>query len=560
MRRLMLSSLCLALAALATAPVVADRLAEPIAVEGGTVSGVPAWGFDVREFRGIPFAAPPVGNLRWKPPQPVVPWHGVKSAQYFAPPCMQQEQPLNGGSWNKHPVPFSEDCLYLNVWTPANTPTAKLPVVIWFYGGGGTLGYGGDWRYDGSALAKKGVIVVNPNYRVNVFGWLAHPELTAESPNHASGNYGALDQVAAIKWVKNNIAAFGGDPDKITIWGQSGGSRSVNWLVASPLAKGLFRAAIAQSHTVFGRMSTLKDAEKNGVEWAKATGKTSLADLRALSSQQVFDAFRQRGAGLNGTIVDGWFLPTDVYTIFKEGRQNDVALITGATNDEGGAIASAGDDEAGGGGGRGGGRGAPESTEPVAPGARGGGRGGAPDTLVAYKAWAERTLGANAAAFLKLYPATTDAQAKVAYHDANRDANFSGHRLWATLQSATGTQPTYMYLFSQVPPFPASNGNAPISYRGAVHFADMVYAFNTLRNWDYPWTAADRRVAESMTTYWTNFVKTMNPNGGGLTTWHAYNPKNELMLNIDDLNTVQKINAARMNFIVGLQEASRIKR
>lgn len=175
MRRTLVSVALVVAAGMAAAPVIADRLAEPIKVEGGLVSGVPAFGFDVREFRGIPFAAPPVENLRWRPPQPVVAWQGVKSSQYFAPPCMQQEQPLNGGSWNKHPVPFSEDCLYLNIWTPANTPTAKLPVVIWFYGGGGTVGYGGDWRYDGSTLAKKGVIVVNPNYRVNVFGWLAHP-------------------------------------------------------------------------------------------------------------------------------------------------------------------------------------------------------------------------------------------------------------------------------------------------------------------------------------------------------------------------------------------------
>jgi para-nitrobenzyl esterase len=538
----------------------ADRLAEPIKVDGGLVSGVPAWAFDVREFRGIPFAAPPVGNLRWRPPQPVVPWQGVKSAQYLPPPCMQQEQPLNGGSWNKHPVPFSEDCLYLNVWTPANTPTAKLPVVIFFYGGGGTLGYGGDWRYDGSTLAKKGVIVVTPNYRVNVFGWLAHPELTAESPNHASGNYGALDQIAAIKWVKQNIGGFGGDPDKITIWGQSGGARSVNWLVATPLAKGLFRGAIAQSHTVFGRMSTLRDAEQNGVEWAKGTGKTSLAELRALPADQVFAAFQKRGTGLNGAIVDGWVLPTDIYTIFKDGKQNDVALITGATNDEGGAIAAAGDDE--GGGGRGGGRGAPESTEPAAPaGARGGGRGGgAPETLAAYTAWAQRTLGANAAALLKLYPAKTDAEAKRAYHDANRDGNFAGHRLWATLQAQTGRQPSYMYLFSRIPPYPVGNGNAPTPYRGAVHFADMVYAFNNLRNWDYPWTATDHKVADTMTSYWTNFVKTLDPNGAGLTRWPVYNPKDEVMLNIGDVNVVQRINTARMNFIVGLQEAGRTRR
>jgi para-nitrobenzyl esterase len=557
MKRAMVSLGLIVIAAITAVSVMAG-LGEPIKIEGGMVLGVPAWGFDVREFRGIPFAAPPVGNLRWRPPQPVIPWQGTKSAQTFGPPCMQQEQPLNGGSWNKHQLPFSEDCLYLNVWTPAVAATDKLPVLVWFYGGGGTLGYAGDPRYDGSALAKKGVVVVSANYRVNVFGWLAHPELTAESPNRASGNYGALDQLAAVKWVKNNIAGFGGDPDKITIWGQSGGSRSVNWLVASPLTKGLFRGAIAQSHTVFGRMSTLKEAEQNGVEFAKVAGKNSLADLRAASSQEIFDAFRKRGTGLNGTVVDGWFLPTDVHTIFAEGKQNDVALITGATNDEGGSIGSGGEQASGAAArARGGARGTPERTIPAGEargGGRGGGRGaGTPDTLAAYTAWAEGTFGTKAAEFLKLYPAKNDAEAKQAYHDAYRDGNFAGHRMWAKMQSATGKQPVYVYLFSHIPPYPVGNGNSPTPYRGAVHFADMVYAFNYLRGWDYPWTDIDRKVAESMTTYWTNFVKNLNPNGAGLTNWPAYNPKDEMMLNIGDTNKVEKINTPRMDFINGLQ-------
>jgi para-nitrobenzyl esterase len=277
----------------------------------------------------------------------------------------------------------------------------------------------------------------------------------------------------------------------------------------------------------------------------------------------VFDAFRQRGTLLNGAVVDGWFLPTDVYTIFAEGKQNDVALLTGATNDEGGGIAGQGGGA--GGGARGGGRGAPESTAPAPAaagrGEGGGGRGGgAPDTLAAYTAWAERTFGPRAAEFLGLYPAKTDAEAKLAYHDAYRDGNFAGHRLWARLQSATGKQPVYMYLFSHIPPYPIGNGNAPIPYRGAVHFADMVYAFDYLRGWDYPWTDTDRKVAASMTTYWTNFVKNLDPNGAGLTPWPVYDPKDERMLNIGDTNTVEQINTPRMDFITGLQQAGRSTR
>jgi len=466
---------------------------------------------------------------------------------------MQQEQPLNGGSWNRHVLPFSEDCLYLNVWTPAVSSTEKLPVMIWIYGGGGVLGYAGDPRYDASMVAKKGVVVVSMNYRVNVFGWLAHPELTGESAQHSSGNYGSLDQLAALKWVKNNIAGFGGDPDKITLWGQSGGSRSVNFLIASPLARGLARAAIAQSHTSFGRMTPLKEAEQNGVAFMNAAGKTTLAELRAMSSDDVFKVFQQHSGGLSGAVVDGWFLPTDIYTIYTQGKQNDVALITGATNDEGGSL-SGGDE--------------PAPASPAAAGAaraggagRGGGRGGgSPDTLAAYLAWARRTLGSNADAFLKLYPAATDADARQAYHDANRDFNFAGHRTWAKLQTTTGKQPAFMYMFSHIPPFKEGNGNSPTPLRGAVHFSDMVFAFNNLRMWDYDWTDTDRKVADAMTTYWTNFAKTLNPNGGGLPNWTAYDPKSESWMNIGDALRMEKFNTPRMEFITGVQEANRVKR
>jgi para-nitrobenzyl esterase len=544
-------TLTVAAMALAMAAPVTAIFPEPIKVEGGLISGVPAFGWGVREFRGIPFAAPPIGNLRWRAPQPVVPWEGVRSMQTFGPPCMQQEQPLNGLSWNRHVLPFSEDCLYLNVWTPATSPAERLPVLIWIYGGGGVLGYAGDPRYDGSMLAKKGVVVVSMSYRVNVFGWLAHPELTKESPNHASGNYGSLDQLAAVTWVRHNIAAFGGDPDKLTVWGQSGGSRSVNFLIASPLARGLARAAIAHSHTSFGRMATLQEAEQNGLAFMKAAGKSSLAELRAMSSEEVFKVFQANAGGLSGAIVDGWFLPTDIYTIYAQGKQNDVALMTGATNDEGGSLSVSDEGAAGRGGGRGRG----------GEGGGGGGRGGgAPDTVAAYTAWAQRTLGSRAAEFLTLYPATTDAEARQAYHDATRDFNFAGHRTWARMQSATGKQPVFMYLFSHRPPFKEGNGNSPTPLATAAHNSDMVFTFNNLRLWDYDWTDTDRKVADSMGTYWTNFVKTLNPNGAGLPAWTAYNPKNEMMLNIGDTLRMEKISTPRMDFITGIQEGARVRR
>jgi para-nitrobenzyl esterase len=526
---------------------------EPIKVEGGSITGIPAWGWGVREYRAIPYAAPPVGNLRFRPPQPVVPWQGVRAAQQFAAPCMQEIQPVNGPSWNRSAVAPCEDCLFLNVWTPAGSASERLPVMVWIYGGGGIFGSSSDPRYDGSVLAKKGVVVVSMNYRVNLFGWFSHPELTKESPNHASGNYGALDQLAAIRWVKNNIAQFGGDPNKITVFGQSGGSRSVNFLAASPLAKGLFRGAIAQSHTSFGRMTTLKEAEANGENFVKAAGKASIAELRAMSAEDLFAVFQKNSAGWNGAIVDGWFLPDDIYTIYSQGKQNDVALLTGGTNDEGGNLP----------GGSGGAPGAAEGGERggrapvVIEGGERGGRGSTPDTIATYTAWVKRTLGARAEEFLKAYPAKTDAEAKKAYHDVYRDVNFAGHRTWAKLQAVTGKSPAYVYNFSHIPPNPPGNGNNPSPYAGAVHFTDVPYVFNNLRMWDYPWTEMDRKVADTVSSYWTNFAKVLNPNGGQLPNWSVYDPKDERWMNLGDIAKMEKLNSAGLDIIAAIQEQSR---
>ncbi|MDE3198930.1 MAG: carboxylesterase family protein [Acidobacteriota bacterium] len=527
----------IAIAALAALPLLAG-IQEPIKTEGGLITGTPGWGWGVREYLGIPFAAPPVGELRWKAPQPVVPWQGVRAADRFSPACMQRQYSANSSSWNRGLIVTGEDCLYLNVWTPAASASEKLPVMVWIYGGGGVNGSAAEPIYDGNETAKKGVVVVSMNYRVGVFGWMAHPELTKESAHRASGNYGSLDQLAAIKWVKNNIAAFGGDPGKVTIWGESGGSRSVNFLAASPLLKGLARAAIAESHTSFGRMTTLAEAEANGMTFMKAAGKTSLAGLRALSSEEVLDAYGKSGVTMNAAIVDGWFLPDDIYTIYSHGRQNDLALLTGGTNDEGGNLVAIG-----------------------APGtASGGGRGrgaGTPDTLAKYTAWARSTFGAKADTLLKLYPASDDAGAAKAYHDVYRDINYAGHRTWAKLQATTGKAPAYLYVFSQIPPRPAGNGNNPPAGRGATHFSEVIYVFNNLRMKDYPWTATDRKVADTLSTYWTNFAKNMNPNGSGLVNWPAYDPKDERWLNIGGSVSPEKFNSAGIDFIASVQEELR---
>ncbi len=405
---------------------------EPIRVEGGLVNGTPGWGWNVREFRGIPYAAPPVGNLRWRPPQPVIGWRGVRAADRFAPACIQAQRDRSQRDWNEGMLRTSEDCLYLNVWTPADSASERLPVMIYIHGGGGVQGAASEPRYDGNAMAKKGVVVVSMNYRLNAFGWLAHPELSGESPHHSSGNYGSLDQLAAIRWVRNNISQFGGDSTRITIWGQSAGSRSVNILVASPLAKGLFRSAIAHSHAAFGSMADLSSAEAAGVKFAETAGARSLADLRAMPAEAILAAARENRYRMSGAIVDGWFLPQDVHDTFASGKQNDVALITGITNDEGLALGGAGS----------------------AP----------PATLEAYRSMAAAVFGDEAGKFLKLFPARTDAEVKRAYHDASRDALLAGHRTWARLQTATGKSKVYLYLFSHVPPNPSGNGNSTPAY------------------------------------------------------------------------------------------------
>jgi para-nitrobenzyl esterase len=307
---------------------------DTIKVDGGMISGVMNATDDVHEFKGIPFAAPPVGKLRWKAPRPVIPWKGVKVCDRFGPSPMQKD-PVPFGMWSAEWLipkePISEDCLYLNVWTGAMDPKERRPVLLWIYGGGFVSGGSAVSIYDGEAMAKKGVVVVSCNYRVGIFGFFAHPELTAESPHNASGNNGLLDQIAALQWVKKNIAAFGGDPENVTIDGQSAGSESVNCLVASPLARNLFQKAIGESGAVFTSKSpSLQRAEENGEKLLQLLQVDGISDLRAMPADELL----RRAWGSREPIVDGYVLPEAIADIFKEGKENNVALLTGWNQDE----------------------------------------------------------------------------------------------------------------------------------------------------------------------------------------------------------------------------------
>lgn len=459
-------------------------LFETVKVDGGLIAGTVNTGGDVHVFKGIPFAAPPVGNLRWKEPQSVTPWNGIKKCDAFGASPMQGA-PNPFGPWSAEYLipkePISEDCLYLNVWTGAKKANDKKPVIVWIYGGGFASGGTGCAIYDGEAMAKKGVIFVSVNYRVGIFGFFAHPELTKESPHNASGNYGLMDQVAGLQWVQKNIAAFGGDPNNVTVAGQSAGSMSVNCLVASPLCKGLFKHAIAESGASFlsGIMrstTTLKQAEDDGVK----TG-ASLADLRSMSAADLM----KKQQSVRGVIVDGYVLPQSIADIFAAGKQNDVALLTGWNEDDGVIFGKA-------------------------------------KTAEEFKKQAEQQYGTDASKFLALYSANTDDEAAAAQGHSSRDMIFGiQNYTWANVQAAKSKYKVYLYHFTRRLP---ATGEY-VKY-GAFHTGEVAYAYDNLSFVNRcPWQPVDHQLATVMSSFWTNFATTGNPNGKGLPEWPAYNTK-----------------------------------
>jgi para-nitrobenzyl esterase len=487
-----LASLLL-LASVVASPALA---ADPIKIDSGLVAGVAAPGDTHRIYKGIPFAAPPTGERRWKAPQPVQAWSDVLQAVQYPPMCMQNLRYHNSIFYQGEEA-MAEDCLYLNVWTPAKAATDKLPVMVFVYGGGFRVGSSAMPTYRGDGLARKGAVVVTFNYRVGVLGFLAHPELTKEAKS--SGNYALMDMIAALEWVKRNIAAFGGDPGRVTIFGQSAGAVAESYLMASPRAKGLFHRVIGESLAGFngsgGKMSDLDKAEQAGAAFAKAVNATSLAELRNKPADELIRA-PWNVAG----IVDGNILPDDVDTIFAKQRHNDVPLLVGSNSDEGTPYPQA-------------------------------------DTAARFVEQARTRYGDDAGDFLKLYPARSDAEAKESGYASMRDGQFAWQVWkWARMQTALGNAPAYLYYFGRRPPFPAESvyRENPGPKLGAHHGAEIVYAANNLDASKLPWTDWDRKLADAMSSYWVNFAATGDPNGSGLTPWPKFDTRSERVMHFGD--------------------------
>lgn len=456
----------------------------------GIIEGraVPVGDMALDEFQGIPYAAPPIGPLRWRPPQPVSPWKGVHETRRFGPRCMQR--PLFGDMvFRSHGM--SEDCLYLNVWKPHGA-AGKLPVLVYFYGGGFVAGDGSEKRYDGASMARRGIVTVTVNYRLDVFGFFALPALTAESPQHAAGNYGLLDQVAALRWVQANIAQFGGDPARVTIAGESAGSIAVSALMTSPLSRGLFARAIGESGALIAPIApvTLTHMEQQGEVFARKLHAASLDALRKLPASTLLQATQDRGYADADVDLDGYLLHEAPATTFARGAQAHVPLLLGSNSQEGFYTALLG-------------------TQTPTP--------------AHYRAAMQKVFGDQAARALALYPGNSEAQVKASGTALAGDV-FIAHSTWRwmDLHRRSGHAPVYYYHFAQ--PRPAkrhpARGESPAA--GAVHSGEIEYALGNLDgNTVYAWTAADRETSRIMQGYFANFIKRGNPNGAGLPSWPA---------------------------------------
>ena len=464
--------------ALGTAYAAVD---DPVHLDTGSISGTDTSSPDVRVFKGVPFAAPPVGDLRWRAPKPAAHWDGVRKADQFSPICMQGN---NAGS---------EDCLYLNVWTGAKSAGEKRPVMVWIYGGGYTSGSGSQAMYDGEALAKKGAVIVTLNYRLGTFGFFSYPELTKESDRRGAANFGVMDSIAALQWVQKNIAAFGGDPKRVTIFGESAGAGMVANLMTVPQAKGLFERAIgdssAWSTATIAPLKTLAEAEEAGVKVADGLGTKSLAELRAKPADVVL-----RGGGRGAApVVDGWLIPEDPGAVFTKGKPIEVPVLTGSNRDES--------------------------------------FGGNPRNKEQFIEQARTRFGDLADNYLKLYPASTDEEARESAFYSGRDEMAFVMRNWARLASKSGKTKSYVYYFTEQPPLvaaaPGGRGGGPFApgpHGSATHVSEILYVFNHLDG-SRAWTDQDRQVADTMSSYWVNFATTGDPNGKGLAKWPVFDEK-----------------------------------
>lgn len=462
----------------------------------GTVEGI-VEKTGVRSFKGIPFAAPPVGNFRWKEPQPAKNWKGLRDAKQFGATPMQYNI---FGDMIFRSAGVSEDCLYLNVWTPSKN-AKSLPVLVYFYGGGFVAGDGSESRYDGESMAAKGIVAITVNYRLGVFGFMSHPELTKESPDHASGNYGLLDQTAALRWVQKNIAAFGGDPKKVTIAGESAGSVSVCSQMASPLSKNLIAGAIGESGSVMGTLSAvpLEKGEKNGITFASSIGANSLADLRALSADSLLQASKNYGVFKFTITVDGYFFPKNPRKIFEAGEQAHVPLLAGWNSQENDFHAIIGTEK---------------------------------PTKENFIKAVQKLYGANANKILAAYNPESDAVTEQMATELAGD-RFIGYSTWKwiDMQSKTGGgKPVYRYFYKRARP---AKDNA-VRKGGAVHSSEIEYAMGNLDgNKNFSWDKDDHKVSGIMQEYFANFIKTANPNGTGLPLWKPLTEKTTPVMHID---------------------------
>jgi para-nitrobenzyl esterase len=505
-----------------------------VKIANGMLEGVSDKSSGVRSFKGIPFGEPPLGDYRWKPPQPVKNWEGVRKADKFGPRCMQR--PIFGDMGFRSNG-MSEDCLYLNVWTPAKSDSEKLPVLVYFFGGGFVAGDGSEGRYDGESMAKKGIVAITVNYRLGVFGFMAHPELTKESPQRASGNYGLFDQHAALKWVQQNVAAFGGDPKRVTIAGESAGSIAVSAQMASPLSKNLIAGAIGESGSILGALSAvpLEQGEQMGVKFAASLGKgdaPSLAEVRAMSAEQLLEATAKPGQPWFTPTVDGYFFPKSPFDIYAAGEQARVPLLAGVNSEEMGYFAVIGREKA---------------------------------TVENYRKALERFYPGKGEEVFKLYPASNETEVMDVAQElaSDRFISYSTWK-WVDVATKTGGKPTYYYLYAR--PRPAMRtemgdaqpglaggvvrgqqaANPRPQSRGAVHSAEIEYAMGNLDfNKVYAWTPDDYKVSQVMQDYFANFIKTWNPNDKGLPNWPKFGEGQRIVI---DVNTRAEADKARARY------------
>ncbi|RXK86007.1 carboxylesterase/lipase family protein [Filimonas effusa] len=482
----------------------------------GMLEGLKAEG--VTSFKGVPFAAPPIGALRWKAPQPLPSWAGVRRAYQFAAKPMQTNV---YGDMNSRSNGMSEDCLYLNIWMPQAPSKAALPVLVYFYGGGFIAGDASEPRYDGESMARRGIVTVTVNYRLGVFGFLAHPELSAEAPYHASGNYGLLDQAAALKWVYENIASFGGDPKRITIAGESAGSISVSAQMASPLSKDLLAGAIGESGSLLGAFPpvSLENGETTGKQFAQLVHAGSLQALREMNADTLLQAAARSGAYRFSSVVDGYFFPESPKDIYAKGNQASIPLLAGWNNEEMNYRMILGNEK---------------------------------PTITNYEKAVRRLYGSDAAAILEVYKAGTDEAVEQVATDlaGDRFISFSTWQ-WIDVHSKTGAHPVFRYYYTKARPAmtpqmagatPGLAGGiqktakakpAPAS-KGAVHSAEIEYAMGNLStNKVYAWTEDDYKVSKTMQAYFEAFIKNGNPAAPTLPTWLPSTSKKPMVMYID---------------------------